>query len=299
MSGVATTVGAALRAAEERFEAAGIEAPRTHSVALLGHVLGHGRAAVLARLREPLDDRALEAFRAVVERRLEREPLQYILERAHFLDFSVRVGPRVFIPRPETEQLVAATLAAWDAADPVAIDVCCGSGAVAIALARARPDARIVAIDRSPFACAATRRNARDLQVADRIQVLRGDLLTCLPRFAARVGVVVCNPPYAAEGEVSQPEVLDHEPQDAIVSGPEGTEVYRRIVPQAARLLAPGRPLLLELGFGRDAAVRELFGADAWEEPDVEDDFQGIPRVLSARARRADPTAPGPVESVS
>jgi release factor glutamine methyltransferase len=298
MSGVATTVGAALRAAEKRFEAAEIEAPRTQSVALLGHVLGHDRAAVLARLADALDEQALDAFRAVVERRLQREPLQYILGRAHFLDFSLRVGPRVFIPRPETEQLVAATLAAWDPADPVAVDVCCGSGAVAIALARARPEARIVAIDRSPFACAATRRNAAELGVSDSIQVVRGDLLACLPHPSTRVGVVVCNPPYAADGEVSQPEVLDHEPQDAIVSGPEGTEVYRRIIPQAATLLAPGRSLLLELGFGREAAVRDLFRIDGWENPVVEDDFQGIPRVLAARTRRADPTASVPVESV-
>lgn len=284
-----TTSASALHRAETRFENGAIDAPRVQAMALLAHALGINRAGVLARLREPLAGHDAATFESLVARRLAHEPLQYILGRAHFLDFSVRVGPGVFIPRPETEQLVGTALDVWNPNHRWAIDLCCGSGVVAVALARARPSARILAIDRAAAARRMTLHNTRDHRVADRVTVCGSDLLSAVS--AARqtgwdLGAIICNPPYVASGEVVQPEVRDHEPPLAWDAGPMGTEVYARIIPQAAELLPTGRPLLLELGHGQAPAVRELLASDGrWKQVTIDDDFHSIPRVLTARRR--------------
>lgn len=282
------TVAEALSRAEQRLRDAGVEAPRIQATALLGHVMGVERAGVLGRLRDPLPDPERARFAALVDRRARREPLQYLLGKADFLDFRLRVGPGVFIPRPETEQVVETALSAWSPDLPLAIDCCSGSGAIAVALARARPDARVVAVELSATAARVAATNARELGVGSRMRVVRGDLLGCVgpgmpPEGVRRqLGLVVCNPPYARRGDVVQPEVRDHEPEIAWLAGTEGTEVYRRLLPRAAELLEPGRPLVLELGHDQGDAVPELLAADGrWEEPRVDVDFQGLPRVLT------------------
>lgn len=280
----AGTIGSALRDAEERIRRAGIEAPRIQARTLLAHALDCDLAGLLARLRERIDPPVAARFRALVDLRVARHPLQYLVGSAHFLDFRVAVGPGVFIPRPETELLVERALEAWSPEHPWAVDLCTGSGAVAIALARARPRARVLAIDVAASAVAATRANARELGVADRVRLVRGDLLTSLQAgpWWRHVGVLACNPPYAPKDDVVQPEVRDHEPALAWSPGPRGTEIYERLIPAAADLLPPGRPLVLELGYGQDAAVTALLAADArWQPPRIDPDFQGIPRVLT------------------
>jgi release factor glutamine methyltransferase len=283
------TVAQALQRAERDFAAAAIDAPRVQALALLAHVLGVATAGVLARLNEPLHGDALIDFNALTARRLAHEPLQYLLGRAHFLDFSVRVGPGVFIPRPETEQLVETALRRWAPEAPWAVDVCCGSGAIGIALARARGTARVLAIDLAAAPRQTSRQNAHDLGVAQRLTVCGGDLLTGVRQAihtAADIGIVVCNPPYVPSGEVTQPEVRDHEPALAWEAGPSGLEVYARVVPQAAAVLRRGRYLLFELGYGQADDVRTLLLEDnRWDDIRIDDDFQGIPRVLAARRR--------------
>ncbi len=286
------TIAHALREAETQLSAEGIDAPRVQAMALLESVLDLDRAAVLARLRDPILAESLLRFRELVVRRSANEPLQYLLGRAHFLDYDLEVGPGVFIPRPETEQLVETAVRTWSPSDPWALDLCCGSGAVAIGLARARRDARVLAVDLAPAPRSTTRRNTIALDVSERVTVLGSDLLTALaPRGAGwpGLGAIVCNPPYAAEGEVVQPEVLNHEPLSAILAGDSGTAIYATVIPAAAELLAPGRPLLFELGYGREGAVRELLDRDGrWSNITVDPDFQDIPRVLTAW--RADET---------
>lgn len=279
------TLRSALREAEAILLAAGVDAPRVQATALLCAVLHLDRAATLARLDDRLLDEPAARFGALVARRAAREPLQYLLGKAPFLDFEVRVGPGVFIPRPETEQLVEAALAAWDPALPLAIDLCTGSAAIAIALARERRDARVLAVDLSPEALAAARASAAALGVSRRIDFVRADLLAALRPgpWRERLGVIVCNPPYVPPHEITQPEVRDWEPALALHAGTDGLDVYRRLIPQAARLLPAGRPLLLEIGFGQQESVPGMLEASgAWRDVRVEADFQGIPRVLSA-----------------
>ena len=134
-----TVIGIVSRRAERRLDRAGIDAPRIEAQALLGHVLAVDRAGLLARLRDPVAAEVAARFEALLERRLAHEPLQYLVGRASFLDFEVEVGRGVFIPRPETELLVERALEEWSPDSRLAVDLCTGSGAIAIALARARP----------------------------------------------------------------------------------------------------------------------------------------------------------------
>jgi release factor glutamine methyltransferase len=325
-----TSVGAALRDTEKRLAAAGIEGARFESTLLLGHVLGLTRAQLIASLSDPLSGDQARELAALAARRAAREPLQYLRGLAPFLDFELEVHPGVFIPRPETEQLVDKALELWDpAAGRWAVDVGTGSGAIAIGLARARPEGRVLAIDRNPIALTTARRNAERLGVADRISFVRGDLLAslCSSRFdrekqeaavavapsrspravspdqasvaettvapAEAIGIIVANPPYVVAGDEVDPEVRDHEPHEAWAAGPTGLEAYERIIP-AAVLLPPGRWLVLELGYGQQGAVSALL-ADCgdWDEPTLVPDFHGIPRVLAARrAGRVGPHLP-------
>jgi release factor glutamine methyltransferase len=279
----ATTVGAALRAVERRLEAAGIEGARFESTLLLGHVLGFSRAQLIAALADPLSADQARALTDLTDRRAAREPLQYLRGLAPFLDFELEVGPGVFIPRPETEQLVERALALWDpAAGRWAIDVGTGSGAIAIALARAMPEGRVLAIDRNAIALATARRNAGRLGVAERVAFVRTDLLAALRPSA--IGIIVSNPPYVVAGDAVDPEVRNHEPHEAWAAGPTGLEAYERIIPAAAALLPAGRWLVLELGYGQQGAVGDLLAnCRGWNEPTIDPDFQGIPRVLAAR----------------
>ena len=302
----ATPIRQAIAWAEQELTSHAVESPRRQAELLLGHLIGFSRARILAHPTEPLQPDTIAEFRELIARRAAREPCQYILGRSRFLDFELRVQPGVFIPRPETEQVVEAALALWDFDPPWAIDACTGSGAIAIALARARPKARVLAIDVAPLPLAVAHTNASELGVDDRVFFVRGDLLMPLalsrgrssvgassggrsdqpstPETVAGVGVLVCNPPYAPLRDVTQPEVRDHEPPLAWAAGPKGTEVFERLIPEAATILAPGCSIVLELGVGQSNAVRGLLTSHGgWQEIRVSPDFQNIPRVLTAR----------------
>lgn len=286
-SDVAATVGGALRDAEQSLEAAGIEGARLEATLLLGHILGHSRAQLLAALSDPVTADQLTRFRELTDRRADREPLQYLRGRAPFLDFELEVHPGVFIPRPETEGLVERALGLWNPADGWAVDVGTGSGAIAIGLARGKPDGRVLAVDRSPTALNAAAHNADRLGVRNRIAFVGGNFLRALDLSPDDIGIIVSNPPYVAEDDEVDLEVRHHEPRRAWASGPTGLEAYERIIPEAAELLRPGRMLVLELGYGQEEPVRALLrGSGRWEDADVKPDYQEIPRILAVgRAR--------------
>jgi len=280
-----TTVAVALHDAQQRLEEAGIEGARFEATLLLGHVLGHSRAQLIAALSDPLTEEQMAQFGELTERRAQREPLQYLRGRAPFLDFEVEVQPGVLIPRPETEGLVARALQLWDPAHGRwAVDVGTGSGAIAIALARAQPEGWVLAVDCSPTALNAAAANADTLGVRRRVALVRGNFLRALDLAPADIGVIVSNPPYVADNDEVDAEVRHHEPREAWAAGPTGLEAYERIIPEAADLLRPGRNLVLELGHGQEEAVRALFHkGGGWDEPTVDLDFQGISRVLAVR----------------
>jgi len=211
-------------------------------------------------------------------RRLRSEPMQYITGQQEFYGLAFEVSPDVLIPRPETEHLVEAVLKHVKPNASI-IDVGTGSGAIAVALAHALPQAQVTAVDLSPAALQVARRNAQRNAVSDRVTFLQSDLLVAVE--GGDFDAIVSNPPYVADAEVLEPQVSNYEPHAALYAGPTGLEVYERLVPQAGKLLKPQGWLLLEIGSGQQAAVEALL--HDWSALSFVRDLQGIPRVIQAQ----------------
>jgi release factor glutamine methyltransferase len=251
---------------------------------LLLHVLNTDRTVLIkdaGRAMTPVEQRAYEM---AVARRIQHEPVQYITGEQEFYGLAMKVSPAVLIPRPETEHLVEAALARVSRREPVRIaDVGTGSGAIAIALAANLPLAQVTALDLSREALIVAQENARRHGVAGRVRLVESDLLRAAGEV--RFDAVVSNPPYVAEAERATlaRQVRDHEPAQALFAGAEGLDVYRRLIPQAARALRCGGLLAMEIGFGQSEAVAALLGD--WNEVEFVADLRGIARVAITTKR--------------
>jgi len=225
-------------------------------------------------------------FGRYLHERSQGKPTQYITKRQEFYGREFRVTPEVLIPRPETELLAETVLKRLgNSPDSTVIDVGTGSGAIAITLAL-ESFARIVATDVSGAALAVAAANASRL--AARVQFLRADLLSIFGDECAEG--IVSNPPYVADADRAtlQREVRDWEPGQALFAGPDGLDVYRRLIPEAERVLRPGGLLALEIGFGQNEAISLL--ANRWNDVELLNDLAGIPRVLvCAKSLRKNP----------
>lgn len=284
------TIAEAIQKAAVRLAARQVPDTRRDAELLLCHALGRDRAWVLVHGRDELDALSLRSYDMSVERRAEREPLQYITGSQEFWGLPFTVTPAVLIPRPETEFVVeAAVRAASAVAAPVIIDLCTGSGCIAVCLAHELPRARVFATDRSGAALEVARQNARRNNVADRIRFLEGDLFGPLDEMdlTGRVDVITANPPYVRAGDLAglQPEVRDFEPGLALIAGPEGTEVAERIISAAPEYLRPGGPLIMEMGLGQAGALRAAAAGDRYGPVEVLKDLAGIERVIVAKRK--------------
>ncbi len=292
-------------AAARRLGHAGVAVPRVEAEALLAHVLSQPRHACYLEPATTLTPDEAARLSGLVARRADGVPLQYLTGTERFCGLDLEVTPDVLIPRPETEGVVAAANriltkrypAEWS---PVVADIGTGSGCIALALAVARPNARVYATDRSPAALVVAARNARRVGVAERVTLLEGDLCEPLARAGIRIDLVVSNPPYVADGDLPtlQTEVR-HEPPLALRGGRDGLDVYRRILAQVGGVAAEGGSLVVELGFGQSGLARRLAEAAGFEVEGVDPDALGIPRVMSLRTPRQnmrvkDISLPGP-----
>lgn len=238
------------------------------------------RAWLLTHFDDEVAPDALAVCEAWIERRSRHEPVQYILGEQEFYGLCFRVTPEVLIPRPETEHLVEALLQrVRNRAGLRLADVGTGSGAIAVALARHLPDAQIAALDRSPAALEVARQNAQTHGVAERLRFLESDLLGAVA--GRKFHAIVSNPPYVADAEPLEPQVRDYEPHAALFAGPDGLDVYRRLIPQAHSALLRGGWLMLEIGHGQRDALANLLAA--WHDVDFLHDLRGIARVAIAR----------------
>ncbi len=265
----------ALEGAVTAIAAAGAPTPRLDAEVLLAHVLGVSRARLLSDRDLAVAGPAVRAFQDAVRRRsLEREPVAYIVGTRGFRDLELALDRRALIPRPETELLVEVGLLLPRGAR--VLDLCTGSGAVALALAHERPDLELSGSDISNAALALARENAERLGL--RVRWQHADLLTGL---AGEFDAVLSNPPYVAEGEREQlaPEILRHEPPEALFAGPDGLALIRPLLAQ----LAPRSDVstvALEVGSGQAAAVGELMRAAGFPALEVRRDLAGIERVV-------------------
>jgi release factor glutamine methyltransferase len=247
-------------------------------------VLGWDTTRLLTSAGDFPPDTFPDAFEALVARRVAREPLAYITGRKEFWNLQFEVSPAVLIPRPETELIVEAALAAVPAPQLFTmIDVCTGCGNIAVAVAHERTGARIVATDVSEAALEVARRNAAHYGVEGRVSFVRSDLFGDL---TGPVDVITANPPYVPETQARglQPEVGEHEPHVALFGGTDGLAVIEQLVRDAAPLLRPGGHLIFEFGFGQDIEVESLMtSSTGLTLVELRRDLQGIARTAVCR----------------
>jgi release factor glutamine methyltransferase len=272
--------------AARRLAEAGVDSPRVDAELLLAHALGVGRTALLTLDAVPADADA--RFAALVGQRADRVPLQHLTGRAPFRHLELAVGPGVFVPRPETEQLAGwalGRLAGLTA--PVVVDLGTGSGALALAIAQEHPGARVTAVERDPVAVEWTRANAAARAAAGDtpVTVVDGDMTdpALLRELDGGVDVVVSNPPYVPEGARLPREVAEHDPALALWGGPDGLDVVRGLLRTAARLLRPGGALGIEHADQQGTALPALVRAHGgWTGVEDHPDLAGRPRFTTA-----------------
>lgn len=266
------------------FAALSLPSPRLDAELLLSHALGCDRVRLYMDMQRPLDAAERDAIRTLVIRRRRCEPVAYILGRKEFYRRWLEVTPAVLVPRPDTEILVDRALELLPTGPAEVLDLCTGSGAVALSLALERPELRVDATDLSGEALAVAARNAASLGVQDRVRLHQGDLFAALP--PQRYAMVVANPPYIAERDWSQlaRDITEHEPRLALVSGADGLQLLRRLCAEVADHLQPGGHALFEVGHDQAREVSALLAADARLcAVRTFKDFGGIERVVAAQ----------------
>ncbi|ARQ68440.1 peptide chain release factor N(5)-glutamine methyltransferase [Streptomyces marincola] len=267
--------------ATQRLADAGVPSPRFDAEELAAFVHGTERAKLHTVPDTEFDARYWEA----VSRREAREPLQHITGRAFFRYLELKVGPGVFVPRPETESVVGWAIdavRAMDVAEPLIVDLCTGSGAIALALAQEVPRSRVHAVELDSAALGWARQNVE----GSRVVLHQGDARAALPELAGQVDLVISNPPYIplTEWEYVAPEARDYDPQVALFSGEDGLDVIRGLERAAHRLLRPGGMVVVEHADTQGGQVPWIFTEDrGWADAADHPDLNNRPRFATAR----------------
>ncbi|SPM35621.1 Methylase of polypeptide chain release factors [Mycobacterium rhizamassiliense] len=279
-----TVLRRAIDCAAAQLAEAGIDSARHDAERLAAYLAGTERGRLT--LIESIDDDFLRRYRDAVAARSRRVPLQHLTGTVAFGPVTLHVGPGVFTPRPETEAMLAWATAQPLPTTPVIVDLCTGSGALAIALARHWPGARVIGVDDSDGALDYARRNAADTAV----ELIRADVTTpnLLAELDGGVDLVVSNPPYVPDGSPVEPEVAQHDPAHAVFGGPDGMAVIPAVVALAGRWLRPGGSFAVEHDDTTSAqTVESIQGAGLFEGIQASRDLAGRPRFVTAVRRGA------------
>ncbi len=283
-------------AAVAALDRAGVESTRLEAELMLAEATGRSRAEILfADMTLNLITR--ERFAAMVERRRQREPLAYILGHKEFYSIDLEVTPAVLIPRPETEFVVgeALRIIAGQGESRV-LDLCTGSGAIALAIAANAPRVKVVATDLSSAALQVARRNAERLSLSERVSFRQADCFDPVDGLGSlgRFDLIVSNPPYIRDGEIAalQPEIAQWEPRLALRGGGDGLAFYRRIANGLPTHLKSEGRLVVEIGTGQADAVTEIVRKSGIGTVVTIPDLSGVDRVVSGVGDRARPDYP-------
>jgi len=269
---------------EAFFESKGVPNARLDTDTLIAHSLGIKRLELYLDLDRPLTESQLAELRPLVKRRADREPMQYIIGSVDFCDMELKVDARALIPRYETEELVERVSEALSVVPKQILDLGTGSGALALAFAKRYPEASVDAVDFSAQALSLAKENAITQELAERVTFYEGSWLCPLGLGEQRYDLIVSNPPYLTEEEMTtaEPEVVNHEPQCALVSGADGLDDLRLIFKDAAAFLKPGGLLALETGIAQAEALNTLAETAGLQGECIED-LSGRPRFYFAR----------------
>ncbi len=274
------------------FEKKNVDQPRLSAELLLSHVLNVARIKLYTEYERAVGPAQLRVFRDLVRRAGEQEPIAYLTGKGHFFNLELDVTRDTLIPRPDTETLVENVLQTvrhqpgMEAAR--VLDLCTGSGCIALAIAKHLKSSTVLAVDISDKAVAVARKNVERLGLGDRVTVEVGDLFAPLKQVvdARPFDMIVANPPYIASDQMAglDRSVRDYEPLIALDGGPDGLVIHRRILEKAADHLVPGGRIFLEIAFDQGEAARQLAGAfPVFKEPRVLKDYGGRDRVLALK----------------
>ena len=279
------TIARVLKWATEDFRGRGMESPRLDAELLLGLSLGLDRVRLILEAARPLTPEELSSYRELIKRRRSGEPIAYIRGEREFYGFPIRVTPAVLIPRPDTETLVEVAPARTRGRHMYgrALDLCTGSGCVAIAFAKERPTWRVTGVDVSAAAIAVARQNAERLSARAAARWLSGDLFAPLAE-GERFELITANPPYIPHADMAELSVgiREFEPRVALDGGADGLDVVRRILEQAPERLVPGGVIALELQYDQAERVSEMMTAHGLVRVERRKDYGGHERVVSA-----------------
>jgi release factor glutamine methyltransferase len=280
------TIRRVLAWATDDLKKRGSSSPRLDAELLLGKVLKLDRVGLLIDADRPLAKPELTQYRELYQRRRAGEPVAYLLGVREFYGRPFRVDRRVLIPRPDTEILVEVALERTKHISLSArvLDLCTGSGCVAVSLARERPTTHVIASDVSADALAVAAENALRLG-AYNVGFVRSDLLAAFDPERHRFDLITANPPYIAEGEIPtlSVDIRSFEPHLALTGGADGLDFLRKIVSEAPAFLADDGVLAVEIGSDQGPAVRDLFAAAGYRDVAVQKDYGGLDRVVSGR----------------
>ena len=277
-----TTIRELLGPTREYLEGKGVPSAKLDAEYLLAHVLAIPRLELYLDHDRALEPAEVDRLRDLVRRRGRREPLAYVLGSWGFYGLELHCDARALVPRPETEVLVERCLALVAGTEaPSIVDVGTGTGAIALALASKLPDATVTAIDVSPAALALAAENAEANGLADRIELLEGDLLA--PVAGRTFDLVASNPPYVATGDEVDPEVSGYEPALAVYAEAGGKAIHERLAAAAQTVLEPGGHLVVEVAEGQAAWLAQHLTGLGYAAVEVTRDLRGVDRVVSAR----------------
>lgn len=269
-----------LKLAIEFLQKQGMRRPRKDAEALLAHFLGLKRIELYMYHDRPIEEKELEPFRLGLRRRVKGEPLEYILGEVDFYHCQLDITPSVLIPRQETEILLDLVCKRLAGSEKVALDLCTGSGCLAIGLKKACPSLQVYGVDICPEALSVARKNGAKNGVE--VEWREGDLIE--PVKEVKFDLVLCNPPYISEAEFKNldREVRAYEPEKALVSGSSGYEFFERLVRELPPVLNPGAKVFFEMGSGQGAQIFTLFSQKPWLNSLVEPDWAGHDRFFSS-----------------
>lgn len=264
----------------------GVAESRREASSLLAFVLQKDAAFLIAHPEYELKETEAAKFDDAVNRRAAREPFQYIVGHQEFYGLDFEVCPGVLIPRPETEILVECAIGMLsEYAHPTFCEIGVGTGCISVSILHKVSSAKAVGVDISDLALSLAAKNAVSHHVANRFALSKGDVFE---RLSGRFDLIVSNPPYIPEGHLEslQAEVTKFEPHTALFGGADGLGIVKRIIDGSPQFLDPNGHLLIEIGFGQAARVKELFASEQWDRVEFLPDLQGIPRVVKARSRK-------------